>query len=473
MTLHLAISILYALGLGALAYEGLALLDACKPGCMKGGLEPLPPAELARALSGRLGMGLLLHTLAIVSGLPLREVLLTGAILAVIGLLWAGRQIRKRPLRHQVSYASLGWVALGLAVIAATSAVLPMDVLWANDARSIWFFHGKLIYYAGGLRADAGWGEHALDFSHRNYPKLVPILAASEMFRLGYWNEFLPKLALAPLVACYVFAFLAGPRGVASIGAACVAVIALLAGGALLHDGYADAYVALPAAGALMATLRWLRRGAHQDAKHAFVLLGLALATKEEGRLFALALAAGLAPFFLSKRVRKVSTKLLSAPGCLATLVLTLLPELVWMVRANAWGLRSDLRLDHAAVQRMATRVHSGALATIIQHLLAPRSRWFDAATSALLGLLGATAAIKVASLALTRRLQVMGVVCLLTGFVYFAELCLVYLMTPHDLGWHLESSADRVMLIAFMCVLVFMGDALEDLERFKLRLRR
>jgi len=357
-------------------------------------------------------------------------------------------------------------------VIALASAVLPMDALWKNDARSIWFFHGKLIYYAGGLRPDAGWGESALDFSHRNYPKLVPILAASEMFRFGYWNEFLPKLAMVPLLACYVFALLAGPRGLASIGAACVTVIALLAVGALLHDGYADAYAALPAAGALMATMRWLRRGDRQDAEHAFVLLGLALATKEEGRLFTLALAAGLAPFLLSKRVRKVSARLLLAPGSLATLVLALLPQLLWMVRAHTWGLRNDLRFDHAAMQRMTMRVHSGEFETIVRHLLAPRSPWFDAATSALLGLLGATAAIKVVSVVLTRRLQIVSVVCLLTGVVYFTELCFVYLMTPHDLGWHLKTSADRVMLIAFMCVLVFMGDALEDLERFKLRRR-
>lgn len=469
MTLHLTISILYTLGLGALVCEGLALLEAWRPASTSLGATPLPPAKLARALSMRLGMGLLLHALAVVAGLPLREVLLAGLILALVGLLLAGRRIRKQPWHRQVSYPALAWVALGLAVIALASAMLPMDVLWANDARSIWFFHGKLIYYAGGLRPDAGWGESALDFSHRNYPKLIPILAASEMFRFGYWNEFLPKLALAPLLACFVFALLAGPRGLASIGAACVTVMALLAVGALLHDGYADAYAALPAAGALMATLRWVRRGDRQDAEHAFVLLGLALATKEEGRLFTLALAAGLAPFLLSKRVRKVSARLLLAPGSLATLVLALLPQLLWTVRANAWGLRNDLRFDHAAMQRVATRVHSGALGNIVQHLLAPRSRWFDAATSALLGLLGATAAIKVASVVLTRRLQIVSVACLLTGLVYFIELCLVYLMTPHDLGWHLETSADRVMLIAFMCVLVFMGDALEDLESLKL----
>ena len=472
MTLHLTISILYALGLGALVCEGLALLDAWKPASTNLGAIPLPPAKLARSLSMRLGMGLLVHALAVVAGLPLREVLLAGLILAGVGLLLAGRRIRKQPWHRQVSYPALAWVALGLAVIALASAMLPMDVLWANDARSIWFFHGKLIYYAGGLRQDAGWGERALDFSHGNYPKLIPILAASEMVRFGYWNEFLPKLALAPLLACYVFALLAGPRGLASIGAACVTVMALLAVGALLHDGYADAYAALPAAGALMASLRWLRRGDRQDAQHAFVLLGLALATKEEGRLFAMALAAGLVPFLLSKRVRKFSARLLLAPGSLATLVLALLPQLLWMGRASAWGLRDYLRLDHAALQRMTTRVHSGALGSIVQHLLAPRSPWFDAATSALLGLLGATAAIKIAAMALTRRVQIASVVCLLAGFVYFVALCFVYLLTPYDLGWQLGSSADRVMLIAFMCVLVFMGDALEDLERLKLRRR-
>ena len=45
--------------------------------------------------------------------------------------------------------------------------------LYDWDARSIWFFHGKMIYYAGTLGPEAGWNIQTPQFSHVDYPKLV------------------------------------------------------------------------------------------------------------------------------------------------------------------------------------------------------------------------------------------------------------------------------------------------------------
>jgi hypothetical protein len=470
--LHLAVSLFYAWGLGNLVLAGLGLLWARRSQLPDEGLSSAEPVELVRALSVRLGMGLLVHALAIVAGLPLRPVLFAGAILAMAGLLLAGRRMCDGYRPQRIRGAALAWVALGLAMTAALSAVLVMDALSVWDARGVWFFQAKLIYYAGSLRADAGWREAVIGFSHPEYPKLLPILAASEMTRLGYWNEFFPKLALVPPLGCYVLALLAGPRGLASVGALCVTVIAILAGGSLAYNGYADVYVALPAAGALMAVLRWLRAGNRKDAEHAFVLLGLALATKEEARLFAVALAAGISPFILSRQVRSFGRKLVQAPASLGTLVLALAPALTWMARARWWGLHNYLRLDQATFQRMATRFHAGALRPITRFILAPPSPLFDASTTAFLGLLGVAVGAKAAAVLVTRRLQAPSVVCRLTGAVNLAALCLVYLITPLDFIRQIKTSADRVMLITFMCVLVFMGDALEDLERFTFRVR-
>ena len=466
-------SLLYFLGLGYLVQRGIDLLGSQDRQSMGIGSSPIAPSDLARALSTRIGLGMLAYTSAITAVLPLRLGFWVGAMGAGLGLLLAARRLRRRPLVCQVSPLALAWLGLALALIFTLSMMLPMDVLWANDARSVWFFHAKIIYFANGLRADSGWSEPAIRFSHPYYPKLVPILAATEMLRFGYWNEYLPKLALASPLACYVLALFAGTRGRASASALGVTVVALLATGALLHDGYVDAYTALPAAGALWALLRWLSGGHRRDAEHALVLVGLAMSTKEEGRLFALALGVGLSPFFLVRRVRSAAWRFLWSRASLPIFALALAPALLWSMRAGGFGVHNYLELNLSTKIRALHRLRTGALASIMRALIDPASHWFDAATSAVSGLAAVAGVAKLLGILLSRRLRLVTLVCISTGLVYFAELCAVYLMTPYDFGWQLGSSADRVMLVAFMCLLGVLADALEDIEDLRLPRRR
>ena len=52
----------------------------------------------------------------------------------------------------------------------------PHDSVTHWDARSIWFFQAKIIYFAGALTSDSPWT--TLEFAHSEYPKLLPTLAA-------------------------------------------------------------------------------------------------------------------------------------------------------------------------------------------------------------------------------------------------------------------------------------------------------
>jgi hypothetical protein len=469
LTFHLSLSLLYCLGLGHVVAAIVAAI--LEPGSGRQASTVVDEAgaerasRAAQALSLRLGLGILVHALAVMTGLPLRAVLDVGVALAAIGLGLGGLQLWRLRGRIPTAPAPAAWILLGLVVTGVGAWVMLMDPLWANDARSIWLFHAKIIYYAGALRSDAGWLEPAISFSHTDYPKLMPILAATEMVRFGYWNEFLPKLGYVPPLACYLLALLAGSRGRASLGAAAVMIIAFLAGGAIIHDGYVDVYAALATAGALTAVLRWLRRGEPRDAQHALVLLGLGLATKEEGLLFAFSLLVGLFPFVFSSRVRAYAKTALGAPFTLVVLVLAVAPWALWYALARRWGLHSYFHTDSAGFARAWSRARSGSLGIIARSLLSPGSRWFDLATTHILGLLGAAGVTKAVALAASRRLQLPGLLCLLCGLCYFAVLCLVYLMTPVDYRWQLSASADRVMLVALGCALVFFGDALEDIE--------
>jgi hypothetical protein len=462
LTFHLALSLLYCLGLG---HAGMTLLQRWPRRPAPVDETRMRPALAARAVSMRLGLGILVHGLAVMMGLPLRVVLYVGSAVALvgvgIGIRWLWRT-RSDWAGYSVCAA---WILLGLSATGVGAWAMLMDALWANDARSVWFFHAKIIYYAGALRSDGGWLEPAISFSHPEYPKLMPILAATEMIRFGYWNEFVPKLGFVPPLACTLLAFLAGPRGRASVSAAAIMVVAFLMGGPIIHNGYVDAYVALSTAGALMAALRWLRSGDARDAQHAFILVGMGLATKEEGFLFAIALLVVLLFLALTRRMRAHVRTAFGHPVTIIVAVLAVAPWAVWGLLMRRWKLHGYFEVNAAAMARAWSRARGGALSTITAHLLGPGSRWFDLVTTRFVGFLAAAGVVKLVALAASRRLQLPGVLCVVTGACYFAMLCLIFLMTPFDFGWQLGASADRVMLVTFGCVLVFLGDALEDIE--------
>ena len=75
------------------------------------------------------------------------------------------------------------------------------------DARSIWLFHAKRIFYDSTIFSVA---DNYAAFSHNNYPTLAPAFASSAAVLVGHWNEVFPKISfslmfLPPLILTYVF----------------------------------------------------------------------------------------------------------------------------------------------------------------------------------------------------------------------------------------------------------------------------
>ena len=75
------------------------------------------------------------------------------------------------------------------------------------DARSIWLFHAKRIFYDQSIFSI---GDNYAAFSQNEYPSLAPAFASSLAFLVGHWNEVFPKLSfslmfLPPLILTYSF----------------------------------------------------------------------------------------------------------------------------------------------------------------------------------------------------------------------------------------------------------------------------
>ncbi len=75
------------------------------------------------------------------------------------------------------------------------------------DPRSIWLFHAKRIFLDSSIFSVA---DNYAPFSHNAYPNLIPAFASSLATFVGHWNEIFPKTAfsfafLPPLIVSYVF----------------------------------------------------------------------------------------------------------------------------------------------------------------------------------------------------------------------------------------------------------------------------
>lgn len=459
MLIALSLPIPYFLGLGM-------ILAIAVPGLLDEGMR-LPRREKPAVPALFLAAGILIDYLLVLIVGDLMIASVMGAVLALAGAGYAVLKLRGRIL----SFFAFGWgAAMVIAYLALLYAIpIFLDPLSAGDARSIWFFHGKMIYYSGGLTAATGLDTAAAAFSHVDYPKLPGVVAAQLAMVAGYWNEFLPKGSLAVLLLPPLLGAVSFFRGI-RISALYLVSLLFFGAGWYLWNGYMDGYLALYAAVSLLFWGRWLESGSAPDLSGGLLMLGVVMNLKNEGMLFALALVATLAVTLLVRNFsggdrgpgtgdrdwesekRKPGTvenagyrsslagyrSLVPGPRFLVAPLLPLLCVVVWSAKKSAWGLENDLRLGPGSLPIVVRHLGEGAAGMIARSLL-------------LDSLVAKGAILACAALAAARlfrvRVPVGAWLALGTGVVYLAGMFCVYLATTADLQWHLSTSAGRTMM--------------------------
>jgi hypothetical protein len=106
------------------------------------------------------------------------------------------------------------------------------------DARSIWLFHAKVMFYEDSVLSL----DESYKFTHIEYPNLAPAFASALGILLGYWNEVFPKIAfslmfLPPLIL--IFSFFKDVRYLIFLS------IVFFTVGKFLFNGWADGLVAI------------------------------------------------------------------------------------------------------------------------------------------------------------------------------------------------------------------------------------
>jgi hypothetical protein len=387
-----------------------------------------PSGQLGLFAGVALALGLLVHGLLVLATGSLAwgwSLSLAAAFAGWLRLGWP---------RLNVSGAR--WAGLLIAALALFYGVkILAEPIQDWDARSIWFFHAKLIYFDKGFH-DAGlWSAPAHAFSHPNYPVLFPILAAQAARIAGFWNETLPKLALFWLLspALLLLGALSGRGRLFWVPA----FLFFLAPGIWLWNGYMDAYLAVFVGLGLLYLSLWWVEGQPMQGAAALVCLGLALNLKDEARLAGAALGLWVLAMLLFGSSPK------TRPGKSLTLLalLSLSTALIWEGRKRAWGLQGDLHPFSASFAAQASqrlKLWRWILGILLRegHLVA---------------LWGFSALLCLSQRRHAPRLWPFWLAASAAQASFILGMLYIYLGTPYEISWHLANSAGRVMLTPFV----------------------
>jgi hypothetical protein len=291
----------------------------------------------------------------------------------------------------------------------------------AWDARSIWLFHAKRIFIDGSLYAQL---DNYADWSHNDYPALFSALAASLAQAVGHWNEVFPKAAVLfllfpPLLICsgilgrrLMIFFLLG------IAAICKSY---------LFNGYMDALVAIYGCAILLLIIdsksdtRRASQGVMITSITFTLLFLMLLLLKNEGLVIAMIL---IAVMFINAEDKRIS------------LIIALVSLTAYFVLWKWPVLQANISNDLGATG-LINRIHERLASwSELSRILA-----------VFLKVSGIYLALYASFLLLNRKAweSQKGIIQFVA--VYGLILFLVYLATPHDLSWHLSTSARRTLI--------------------------
>jgi len=348
------------------------------------------------------------------------------------------------------------------------------------DARSIWFFHGKALYLAGRVTGEY-FGNSLYAWSHPDYPLLIPVQAAWTALFVGHWHEYAVKAFLGFNLAAYLQLLCLVLRERKFPWWLAVAV------GSLLLDQYTYGYVNGYADNHYIAVLILFMLAAPVARAGTGPLLTLLLAfaanTKSEGLVYVLLLAGGVLVHRFVRSVacsrmhevprsarndkvchseespprRESGRRGISIPSnALWAVVIGAAPVLVWLglslgFRAGRGGAGLAAALGDLLGLQPALAARGGEVARFLAVWFVQR-RTAHLVTAVIVWRL-LHMLLQRRGLAPTARMPRAAVLALAGSFVLTGLIFLVFLFTPRDLSWHLQTAAGRLLHFPHMTV--------------------
>ena len=305
------------------------------------------------------------------------------------------------------------------------------------DPRSIWLFHAKRIFYDQSIFSVM---DNYAEFSHNEYPNLVPAFASSLAVLVGHWNEVFPKLSfllmfLPPLILTY--AFLKDTQYLIFLS------IVFFTIGKFLFNGWADGLVAMYfGLSAFLMYLLFIIDTNFFKNRLLFYLLAFCFfisltLIKNEGIALLFIL---FATTFIIKLYKGQLGKDISK---LVFLSISFLPIIFWKLFCHSKGIGNDYFNDNILLN-LLPRLDDLNNYKLISYFLFLNEKFLAALIFFLL------------SFWIKLDKELFSFIFIVTA-MYIFILFFIYLSTPFDFYWQLDSTAARVIK-SLSFLLAFFG---------------
>tara|TARA_Y100000590_G_C15733173_1_gene1017761 strand:+ start:2973 stop:4157 length:1185 start_codon:yes stop_codon:yes gene_type:complete len=305
------------------------------------------------------------------------------------------------------------------------------------DPRTTWFFHAKRIFYDQSIFSIA---DNYASHSHNDYPTLAPAFASSLAVLLGYWNEVFPKLSfllmfLPPLILIY--SFLKGTQYLIFLS------IVFFTIGKYLFNGWADGLVAIYfGTSAFLIYFLFIENNTLYKKKIfiyfvAFCFFTTLTLIKNEGLV--LLLITFLAIFLMKIYYSEFKKDFLK----LFILSLSFLPIILWKIFCFSKGIGHEV-VNANLLYNLQTRFDDFNNYKLIFYFLLLNEKFLYCLTFFLI------------SFIISRNKKLFTFISIVT-LLYLSILFFIYLSSPFDFYFHLNSSAARVIK-SLSFLLAFFG---------------
>ena len=345
-----------------------------------------------------------------------------------------------RPVPRFETALFLAFVLLLVLATVARALRTSTGAIALGDEALIWTRKAHLLFDAGGMNETFGTRARAFGF-HEDYPMLNPLLQVWTFAhaRALLWVE--ARIPIQVFAAALVLAQAAALRCVLRPAAAALVLAVVFFVDASTRKPCSAAADPMVALGLLVATdagLRWLASRAETWARLFFVGLAFLVGAKHEGTLLGIAVLLGCAACALMSGTRPGWPRL-GWPRQRMLLWIALPLAVLgagWLVNVH-FGFKNYLASGGPlGILTGQFRERIGPILSYFAELFFMRPRW-NAGLFALWIVLSILAPARV--LYGRARPLTIGLWFALLGWTF------VYLTTPHDLDWHLVSSAPRV----------------------------
>jgi len=296
------------------------------------------------------------------------------------------------------------------------------------DARSIWLFHAKRIFYENSILSVS---DNYASFSHNDYPTLAPAFASSLASLVGYWNEVFPKISFTlmffpPLLLAGVF--FKNTKYLIFLS------IVFFIVGKFLLNGWMDGLVAIYfCLSSLLIYLFFVDDSNEYKKENIFYYIGLFFfislsLLKNEGIVLLSIL------FFTSFLISLNEKKIIKNKNFYILMLVSFVPIVLWKIFCYSENLGNDY-INENTIIYLNTRLYNLENYKLIFYFLLLNEKFLISLTFFIISFW-------------FKWNKKLFIYVSIISVIYILVLSLIYLSTPYDFYFQLNSSAARLIKV-------------------------